>query len=353
MPEQGFEEPYKPYDRIELHSPDSNIRVPLSDTEVLTAAKQAYSAKGESILSEGYKDLEADFNNTYERQYSEGVWIDVVPQRLDFLYQQFGLKKDEQLGRTGFNSFGLFIPSYLEGLRTMGVREGYLGSGGWKHVVKDNYRSLLLGCSSITTAEQFFAFSKAVNPNMLSIVTDINPLAVNLAREAWQPDNINNQVIQSDAQNIPLQAESIDFIATNFLVPNLVDIQGSGKDTLKKVLSEAARVLSKEGRLVMIEQLDRIDLEWLSHWAHEEGLTFDHASREDRGILHSTTSLNDPKEVSRVIDEIPGFIRSSADTAEYSSDSVFRDKPREYFDGHKVDNVTTLIFGKKKHDQDF
>ncbi len=348
MSEDSFDKPYKPHEIIETYTPDSNVKVPSNDQQVVDLAKQVYSASDDdSLLPKGYEDLEREFKALYDKQYSEGLWIDVFPPRLDFLYQQYGLKKDEQLGKTGFNSFGLFIPSYLEGLRTMGVQEGYLGSGGWEHRIKDKYKSLLLGCSSITTAKQFFSFSKAINPNMVSIVTDIDPLAVNLAKEALIVGNEKFQVIESDAQKIPLETGSIDFIATNFLVPNLIDRHGSGKDTLKQVLSEAVRVLSKKGRLVMIEQLERTNLEWLNYWAHGEGLVFDNTGGDGRGILHIATSLNEPKEVTRAVDRIPDFIRESAKEVEHVQTSVFKIDPRNYLGGQRVSGVTTLVYRKR------
>ena len=347
MAEEGFDEPYKPHEAIEIFTPDSKIKVPSNDLEVVSVAKQIYSASGDSLLPREFEDLEKEFEVLYERSYAEGLWIDVDPPRLDFLYQQFGLKKDEQLGRTGFNSFGLFIPSYLEGLRTMGVQQGYLGSGGWEHRVKDNYTSLLLGCSSITTAEQFFSFSKAVNPDMTAIVTDINSLAIKLAKEALVEDNKKLQVVESDAQKIPLKTGSVDFIATNFLVLNLIDRHGSGKDTLKQVLSEASRVLSKEGRLVMVEQLVKNDLRWLNQWAREERLTFDDTGGTEIGILHTAVSLSKPKQVVGVIDGIPDFIEVSAREITYVETSVFKKDPREYFDGQRMSGVTTLVYRKK------
>lgn len=346
--EEGAQEPYKHYGKIQVYSPDEGVDCPKTDSEVVTASKHVVSAEGNVLLPKQFSELETDFKKLYDQQYEKGGWIEASPRRLDFLYQQYGLTKDRQKRRTGFNSFGLYALSYLDGIRTVGKKYGYLGSSGWGHIVKEKYQALLLGCSSITTADQFFRFSQAVNPDMLSMVTDINPLATKLAQEAIPKDSINCKVIESDVQRIPLKKGSVDFIATNYLVYNLIDKFGTGKDTLQQVLNEASRVLSDEGVLVMVEQLSKIDLSWLAHWAQEAGLKFSHGLLDyDTGTLRNAVILPSHDAFDEVIRKIPNFIEVSAREVAHDDVYQFKKDPRKHFKGETLPSVSTLIFIKK------
>lgn len=339
-----FQEPYKPHQIVKIEEVPKSIEVPKTDNEIVDAAKFAFSrlSKSPNLLPEKYADLEAWFGDMYNINYSEGSWIDVSPRTLDYLYQQFSIKMDERLKRNAFNTFGLYTLSYLDGLKTMGVRQGYLGTGGWEHIVKDKYRGLLLGCSSISTASEFFTFMNSVNPKNDAIVTDIDLLAVKLAKEAVK-EGKTQQVIQSDAQRIPLDDKSVDFVATNFLVPNLIDVEGAGKDTLVNVMKEIKRVLSSKGRLVMVEQLSRIDLEWLNHYAWEQGLVLSTGGPEG-GILRPATILQDHHKVSYVLAKLPSFIKESKEIDTHNNVWEFTIDPRKYFGGQTQRHVSTLIF---------
>lgn len=348
MPEA--QEPYKPHHIIQkVEIPTELENYPKNDADIVRAATYTFNQglKEGNLLPPEYAALETWFSEVYSRQYEERAWIDVEPQALDYLYQQFGLKMDEKLGRNGINTFGLYAVSYLEGLRTMGIRQGYLGSGGWKHVVKAEYRELLLGCSSITTADGFFRFMKAVNPDATAIVTDINPLAVRLAKEALTGRQ-QEQIVQSDAQRIPLEDGSVDFVATNFLVPNLIDLEGSGVETIVNVLSEASRVLDPKGRLVMVEQLDRNSLQWLSHYAYKQGLTLSTGGPEG-GINKQAVILSSPADFERVADRMPEFITASAkEVAHNAHVRTFNLDPEDYFGGERIGGPKNLIFEQKR-----
>ena len=342
------QEPYKPHELVEIAEVPKNIEVPRTDDQIVEVAKFVYhqGPKSPNLLPPKYADLEGWLKEAYEYNYQKAGWLDVSPQSLDYLYQQFAVKMDERLKRNAFNTFGLYTLSYLDGLRTMGVRQGYLGSGGWEHVVKDKYRGLLLGCSSISTASEFFTFMNSVNPEADAIITDINPLAVKLAKQAIKEDK-TQRVIQSDAQRIPLSNESVDFIATNFLVPNLIDVESAGKDTLVNVMKEIKRVLGPKGRLIMVEQLPRIDLKLLSHYAWKQGLVLSTGGPEG-GILRPATILQDHYKAGHILANLSSFAEESKEKNTHNNVREFTIDPREYFGGQKQSNVNTLIFKHSK-----
>ncbi|MFH1971035.1 MAG: methyltransferase domain-containing protein [Patescibacteria group bacterium] len=344
MSETQINEPYKPHQIIKVEEIPENITRPETDEEIVESAKYIFHQTTDStnLLPEKYAELEVWFKSIYKTNYDEGSWIDIAPRNLDYLYQQFGIKTDERTNKNGFNTFGLYALSYLDGLRTMGVQQGYLGAGGWEHRVKDKYRGLLLGCSSITTASQFFSFMDSINPKNDAIVTDIDPLAVKLSREAIKKSK-TQQVIQSDVQRIPLEDKSVDFIATNFLVPNLIDVEKSGVDTLTNVFKEIKRVLDPKGRLIMVEQLLRINLEWLNHYAWEQGLILS-TGGPDGGINRPAYIFKNHRWANNVITDLESFIKESSERNSRSNVTQFTMDPQKEFDGQPQDYVTNLIF---------
>lgn len=302
MPDFLFEhQPYRPDNLIERVKVPDTIRTPKTDDELVSAARYAYqAAKGApQILPPDYVELENFFLRQYERGYEERKGIDIVPNDLDLLFQQYAVRMDETLGRNGFNTFGMAVLSYMDGLAT--VRDGSKRYFGAKENPRDRkqYRALLLGCSSMSSAAEFAAFVHSLNPQATAIVTDLDPLAVKLARETGAT------VVQADVQRIPLENASIDFVATNFLVPNLIDRFGSGKETVQQVLKEVARVMTPEGRLVMVEQLARNNLEWLAHYASNADLALDTG-----GILNEAIILPKRSHIKYVLDDTPEFIQS-------------------------------------------
>ena len=135
----------------------------------------------------------------------------------------------------------------------------------------------------------------------------------------------------------------MDFIATNFLVPNLVDVEGAGKDTIVNVIKEVKRVLSRRGRFVMVEQLPRIDLEWLSQYAWEQGLVLS-TGGPDGGILRPATILQNHHKAGHTLANLSSFIEESKERDAHRDVSEFTIDPREYFRGLTLPNVNTLIF---------
>lgn len=341
-------EPYKPHAGIEIaRVPGDITEVPRTNGEIVEAAVFCFGqGRRGNLLPEKYGDMERWLGSVYDYSYKSRKWVDVEPLPLDYLFQQFAIKKDERLRRNAFNTFGLYIPSYLEGLRTRDFRDGYLGFAGWEHMVKDNHRSLLLGSSSITTADNFFKFIRAVNPECEAIVTDIDPLAVQLGQKAVKHKE-KEIVLQSDAQRIPLADKSVDFIATNFLIKNLIDVMGSREHTLTAMLQEASRVLAPGGRLVMVEQLNNRELEVVWGWAGNVGLELA-TGGPDGGSNKSALLLPNSGSVKRVIKGTPEFIATNAGRTEHGGGTNvyghFDTLPADYFSAVLQPEVSNLIF---------
>lgn len=320
-------QPYRSNELIERVKVPEGIPIPKTDNELVIAAKYAYQAAKDTPhkLPSDYQELEKFFRQQYERGYRERLGIDIVPSDLDLLFQQYAVAMDEALGRNGFNTFGMAALSYVDGLAT--VYNGFDRYFGAKENPRDrkHYRALLLGCSSMSSAVEFTKFVHALNPQAEAIVADIDPLAAKLAREAGAT------VVLADAQKIPLADASVDFVATNFLVPNLIDKEGSGKDTAQQLLREVARVLTPEGRLVMVEQLTRDDMDWLSHYASNADLALTAG-----GFLNQAIILPNRDHIEDIFEDIPDFVQSDAAYA-----GQLMSAQRQY---SGMPGVTSLVF---------
>jgi len=262
--EPAEQQPYKPSRIIERVSVPDTIKIPEIDEKAIMVAEYIYNrnAKDPHKLPEEYSDFEKFLEDIYQRGYREKRWIDVVPNALDIVSQQYNIKRDEELGKNGTNTFGIFGISYLDALATYRDKSERYFEAKKPPEKRGHHRGLLLGCSSISSAVEFVSFIKAIDPKADAIVADIDPIATQLAKKAE-----GAMVVLADAQNIPLADNSVDFVATNFLVQNLIDRRGSGKAILEVMLKEVARILTPTGRLAMVEQLSDNTLEWLESYA--------------------------------------------------------------------------------------
>lgn len=256
--------PYKPTHLIENVEPPIDTPTPETSSKVIETARHIFTT-GE--LPQQFEQLEGFFEELYSTSYEEERSFDVEPFDIDLLFQQYAIKRDEVLGRNGFNTFGLYALSYLDGLATNTDKaKRFL-----REKPGDDHQptALLLGCSSITTAVQFNEFVKAINPKARAVIADIDSTACQLAKES------ETEVVQLDAQKIALPEMTVDFIATNFLIFHLRDRLNAGQDTLANIMLESARILTRSGRIVMVEQLlSRSDEEWLNHFATQADLAF-------------------------------------------------------------------------------
>lgn len=312
--------------------PENIENRPETDEEVTRVARYIYESgeKAPNKLPPEYWELERFFEEGYQSSYDKMRVIDVVPAKFDFLFQQYAVKKDEETGRSAFNTFGLYGKSYLEGL-LLTVDDPsfrYLGGRAEESKFRKGHQAVLLGCSSISSAKEFVAFVKGCNPEATPIIVDIDPLAVKLAKESGA------KVIQADAQRIPLEDASIDFVATNFLIPHLIDHLGSGKNTLEVILKEVSRILTpKHGRLVMVERLSKMDIEWVDYYA-------DHAYL---GLQPSPGGFESIKKAVIVSNrgEIGRFMESIPRTYKFDPSNLTREK----ITFKRLEHVSTLVFG--------
>lgn len=303
--------PYRPEGLIAEVPVPETVKRPEAIQEMVRMAKYTYNSSPNTLhkLPAEYTELEAFFAAQYERAYKERVGIDIVPYHMDVLFQQYAVKRDEELDRTGFNTFGLFAPSYLEGLSSSSdTFDRYFGAYEEPRDRKQ-YKTLLLGCSSIPSAKEFTSFVKAVNPKATAIIADIDSLAVQLAKES------DALVVQADAQRIPLEDESVDFVATNFLLISLVDQLGSGEESAITLMKEVNRILKPGGRVVMVEQFPTIDLEDFSYRVITEAeLHYAHRSRNGR----KTALIARHSQFGQLIQRIPAYIESQRYKAMHS-----------------------------------
>ena len=297
--------PYKNENDSKIAHIPERIEFPKTEAQIVSVVKTVYDANPDStnLLPSEYADFEEFLEEQYQNCYARRVSIDIEPLSMDYVFQQYAIKRDEMLGRNAFNTFGLYALNYMEGLATVRVGFDRYFQAHEDEEFKTQHRALLLGCSSISTAQEFSDFVHALDSKAEALVTDINPLAVRLSAEAF-----GAKVIQSDAQRIPIESNSVDLIVTNYLVPNLIDQRGSGIDTLREVFKEVKRALADDGRFVMVEHLNRNDLRWLGYYAHQEGLTFSHRSG---GFLHSAVVLSKRTDIPHILNGIPEFIKSN------------------------------------------
>lgn len=300
--------PYKDRDDWNVVPVYPEVEYPSNDEDIVAVCREIHHASDTATaMKPKFQDLHAFFEEQYQLCYKTGQGIDISPLSLDYVFQEFAIKRDAQLGRNGFNTFGAYVLSYLDGMSTVGdgferyfQSMDYTGKQG-----RDPHTALLLGCSSISTAQEFTDFVKALDPDAKAIVTDINPLAVKLANEVEDA-----QAVVSDAQRIPLQDKSVDFIATNFLVQNLVDVEGSKEKTIVNLLKEIRRVLTDNGRFVMVEQLTRSQLEALSDAAYyDAGLTVSTGGPKG-GMNQKARVLATRAQITEVMSEVQEFVKT-------------------------------------------
>ncbi len=318
--------PYRPNGLTEVVKLPEDVTAPETPQEIVETAKHIFTTGG---LPQQYEQLGQFLEGLYTSSYEERRNIDVEPFAVDLLFQQYAIKRDEALGRNGFNTFGLYALSYLDGLATNldKARRFVRESSSKSH----QPTALLLGCSSITSAVQFNQFVKAMNPEARVVIADIDPLACQLAKESGA------NVVQLDAQKIALEDMSIDFVATNFLVYHLRDRLGANKDTLANVMKEAARVLTRSGRVVMVEQmLTRSDEEWLSYYASDAELDF---AKGFNLLNKDAVILPTHEDFDRVVRSIPGKIEDNLEEGL---------KPSEYSGGQQLNSVGIYTFEESR-----
>ncbi len=318
--------PYKPTDLIEVVSVPEDMVVPETSKDIVKTAKHIFTTGG---LPQQFDQLGQFLESLYVTSYEERRNIDVEPSAIDLLFQQYAIKRDEALERNGFNTFGLYALSYLDGLATNPdkarrfIRKAPAGG--------HQPTALLLGCSSITSAVQFDRFIKAMNPEARVVIADIDPLSCQLTKESGA------DVVQLDAQKIALKEMNVDLVATNFLIYHLRDRLGADKDTLANIMKEAARVLTRSGRVVMVEQLrTRSDEKWLNYYASKADLSF----AEGVNLFNKDAIvLPTHQRFDRVVQSIPRLVENNLEEGL---------KPSKYGGGQQLDSVCAYTFEESR-----
>lgn len=217
---------------------------PENSTPTLAEIRSKYAAQ--TILPNEYQDLEQWFHTLYENQYSTGSGSEINHPWLDYVFQQYQLAQERFTNRFGVNHFGLYIPAYLDGLSTTNLGRRYLGSLNPDHQ-NNPYHTLLLGCSSLSSATDFQKLIQTMNSKASITIIDRNPFVGKLLNSS------GIHFLQADATDLEsLNLPPMDLIATNFLMndPSLADIIG-----WQEILAQCQQLLYPEsGRLIMVEQ---------------------------------------------------------------------------------------------------
>jgi hypothetical protein len=261
---------------------------------------------GTGRLPENFEHLTEFFDRTYDAVYdgeSTGYFEDPD---LDLAFQQFAIKRDEDLNRSQVITFGTFLPAYnLAMVYRQGSQERYLGRFNGEQEVA---QTLLLGCSSITSAQEYMAMVKTVNPNAVANIVDINPTIIETLKatsgefsldqssqnqaintllipeedqdfyEEPQPTVFRNDVSNFSALDATNLAESNipdgsqDMIFTSMLVNNLLT-SGKAEQALSGLFNGVAAKLKPGGRFVLVESLSTQEMIDLDQYAYLAGLS--------------------------------------------------------------------------------
>ena len=154
--------------------------------------------------------------------------------------ERLGLNKIGTDSKETSASYGLFAPSYIEGLLP------------YQKEVGENYpcQSLLVGARTINSVQEFLAVNHAIFPRSENTVIDINTDCL-----YGSPDCEERSALKTSYKD-----NRFDTIQTNYLLVNLISsknrVQGNPIDRRTFpyfFLKEAFRILKNNGRLIMVE----------------------------------------------------------------------------------------------------
>ena len=133
----------------------------------------------------------------------------------------------------GYNSYGLFGPSYEQELKD---QQKYFS-------LKDPYRSLLVGAYTTDTAVEYTATVKNIFPQAETHIIDIEGV-----------DCSNKPGFAfGDALQIPFKNDAFQSIHTNYLLHMLSGENEDGVENVKQLFRESYRALSKNGKIILCE----------------------------------------------------------------------------------------------------
>ncbi|MDD5068120.1 MAG: class I SAM-dependent methyltransferase [Candidatus Pacebacteria bacterium] len=183
----------------------------------------------EEALKRGYSGSKKEF---IETEIKRSV-VSEIPQLEDTLDTHFV---------TQAVTFGTDEPSYCELIGSEEVlRLRAVGEA----------KFLLLGSLGSYSAREFKNFAQKISQKIEPFVVDIDPVSVEKIKREW--GNTEN-VMETDARNLPFGEEIFDYVFTNRLFHDLVRRSGHQRD-IEIVFQEVSRVLKRGGSFVIAEDL--------------------------------------------------------------------------------------------------
>lgn len=316
-----------------------------------TAPKKKSSDSFEvtNLVPSDYADLAKWLEHVYEKQYRLGQGFTIANPLVEAIFQQLQIALDKEKCRVRVNHFGLYAPSYVDALGTAGysyrephvyqnevtgshervVDNRYLGRGHFAE--KRSFHAVLLGCSSLSSADDFKKIVASMNPKAETLIIDKDPVAIALS------ENVGVKALQDDVLSVEAESLQVDFLATNFLISSMPTEQRI--DAYRQLfLTWRERIYPRTGRLVMVEQLDKSEAKKVIKLANECGyqVTGDHNSRtgwgKNRKAIRYTSNDNIDPALSRLNSVLDSDRTYSGD---YYSSQVKTDV---------VEEARTLIF---------
>lgn len=295
------------------------------------------STSAVDLVPEQYKDLARWLEQMYERQYELGQGITFEDPFVEAMFQQLQIVLDQERGRVNVNWVGLYAPSYIDALGSAiySYQEPYIYdgevTGSFSRSVDNRYlgifdyfteeksfSAILLGCSSLSSAEAFRSMVKGMNAEATPIIIDHDPMAVALA-ESLGIDTVMADVCTTDFQ-LPLA----DLVATNFLLSSMP--QETRMEAYRKLFSNwRERIHPRTGRLVLVEQMNEADARAICDLASECGyvLSGDDNPRTKWGRNRSALRYTSSKSVDEnLVYLIETFKREDIYVGNYYSDRV-------------------------------
>lgn len=282
----------------EILLPDS-IEIPGSQEDKVDTLLETHET---GHLPERLRNLEEIFNETYDAVYageSAGYFEDPD---VDLAFQQWAIKRDEALNRSQFVTFGTFLPAYDLALAYNSSDQRYLKRFDTLEGRPTPAQTLLLGCSSITTAQEYIAMMKSINANTTTHIIDINPTIVSTLKRSCADFSLknfeNNEPIVSFYNNLfepisfaantdnfeaadatkleesNLPDESQDAVFTSMLIGNLLS-SDDPETAILNLFKGVATKLKEGGQFIMIEDLSDQEQIDLCEIAHKVGLRID------------------------------------------------------------------------------
>lgn len=175
-----------------------------------------------------------------DNPFSRKVASKYVTGRIDETAQQYAQSLEVMFGQgIKASSYGIYMPSYLRGLRSQKDRIG-----------DHPHAALLIGAYTTDTIREYVATVKDVYANSYCEVIDV---AGGRTAET-SPDLAHFQY--GNGLDLPFAKGSVDSVHTNYLLRMLKD--ETGKDAPEKrtgIFQQAANVLRPEGVLLMVERI--------------------------------------------------------------------------------------------------